>query len=906
LITLDRLKDMLKSPKVKENIPDKFNENDEEALYLYDLINDCLPLKEYEFLEFIAPGGTGMVFKIKRNPQESFCTALKIVRKKYYNMDPSPFTQDELDASKELVHANILRQYDFIPKEGKKIIAICSALIDNPQSMDKSVKTILEKSKPKMDPYFQISSERLNDACKKIVVWFHQVALALQYMHENNFYHMDIKPANILLYGTSINIKPIITDLGSCINLNKEEKTKRAHFTWAYAHPELTDIGNKPGSVEGGGLKASAEIKDYSRLPIYDLYALAMTMKQILAVIVIHFGEMSFSNYSFRYLHTISALLLDGQNSIEYRKKRSKILERHRIQFVDDYPMGINKNVFDKKKIRSAKDLVERLKRHSQDYSISALAEEFGHRNSRIVNNTVGGMVPFSKRVAEIFNHPILKRLYDELQLGIITDVYPGASHNRWSHSVGVYSLTLKYYISLLSDSENPFLKIVINKTDIEHAILAAIFHDLGHTAFCHDMEAVDKNIFNHVSFIENLVNESLFTSGTLKEMIVVDSSPWEKIDFDRVYSIISGKPDKEETFDIIDYVASDIINGPIDADKLDYIKRDSYYCGVPYGEGIDYDRIINSLTIKEKDSKIRLAYYAKGRTAISSMLIARNQLYGAVYWHHTYRCLHAMIFYATQIAIKNITDGFSINKKINLEKDAFKKLYYYRSICKYPWPMCWEKALGEKDIGKKGIFIKGDLKEESDLFTRDRNYALDFIYKFTNDHGKMLLENVVKRNLFKRIYSKKLSGNQISKLITDYTDRIQISMDIQRKLVEVAKNEQLQSQLSDTDGELIVRKDLKNLWDNPDIDLNILVDFPRDVTISSSNWPDEVGDSSRKFQNNGRDDSIEILLNSTNAMLNETACLRIYAEPKYFNIITRYLDPESIERCIKNVILVL
>jgi HD superfamily phosphohydrolase len=896
LITLDRLKEMLKSPKVKENMPTGFN-SDEEASYLYELINDCPSLQEYEFLEFIAPGGTGMVFKVRRNTQASFCTALKVVRKKYYATNPSLFSQDELDASKELVHANILHQYDFISKDKKGIIAICSALINNPQSMDRYVKTILEINKPKRDPYHQISPERLNDACEKIVMWFYQVALALQYMHENNFYHMDIKPANILLHGPGGNVIPIITDLGSCINLNKEEKTKRAHFTWTYAHPELTDMASQPASIEGGGLKASAEIKDYSRLPIYDLYALGKTMKQILAVIESHFGEMSFSNYSFRYLHIISALLLDGRNSIEYSKKRANINVRHQVEFVADFPMGINQNVFDRKKISSAKDLVERLKRHNQDYSITVLAEEFGHRNSRVVNNTVGEMVPFSKRVAKIFNHPTVKRLYDELQLGIITDVYPGASHNRWSHSVGVYSLALKYYISLLSDSDNPLLKIIINKTDIEHAIIAAILHDLGHTAFCHDMEAVDKSIFDHVSFIKDLATESYSSSGTLEKAIKEDPS-WRKINFDRVYSIINGKPDKEESFDIIDYVACDIINSPIDADKLDYIKRDSYYCGVPYGEGIDYNRIINSLTIKEKDSKLRLAYYAKGRTAISSMLLARNQLYGAVYWHHTYRCLHAMIFYATQIAINNINAGFSINTKDTLKKDDFRRLYYYRSICKYPWSICWEKVLKDR-----GIYPKVNLKKESDLFIRDRNYALDFIYMFTNEHGKMLLENVVKRNLFKRIYSRKLSGFQMSKLMTDYTNRVQISKDIQMKLIEAAKTVQMESQLPDTDAEFIVKKDLKAIGDNPDNNLYILVDFPKDVTIPPKDWPDEVGDSSRKLQNYGRGDSIEVLLNSTNAMLTETACLRIYAEPKYFSIITRYLHPESIEKCIKNVI---
>ena len=893
--TIDELEKMLGSPKVKENLPDGFSIK-EEASYLFDLITNCEPLQKYEFVKFISAGGTGMVFEVKRNSQESFNTALKVVRKKIYDdPDHPPFPEEELDALKELVHENILRQYEFVSKSGKEVVAICSALIDKPQSMDKSIQLILDSNRD-TDHYYQISPERLNEACGIIVSWFYQVAMALQYMHEKKFYHMDIKPANILLHGSGRNVMPIITDMGSCINSNNP-KIRRVHFTWAYAHPELTEITSRPGSIEGGGARASADINDHSRLYVYDLYALGKTMQQILAVIENHFGEMSFSNYSFRYLHIISALLLDGRNSVDHAKKRENINERHKIEFVADFPMGINQKVFTDKKITSAKDLVERLKRHRLDYSISALAEEFGLRNPQIVNNTVGEMVPFSKRVAKIFNHPTVKRLYDELQLGIITDVYPGASHNRWSHSVGVYSLILKYYISLLSDPDNPLFRIIVSKLDIEHAIIAAIFHDLGQTAFCHDMEAVNKEFFDHVSFIKDLINEKYFTSETLCEIINKEkNSPWGKIDFNRVISIINGKPN-----DMIDYVASDVLNGPIDADKLDYIKRDSYYCGVSYGDGIDYNRILNSLTVNENDTKIRLAYYAKGRTAISSMLLARYQLYGAVYWHHTYRCLNAMLFYATQIALNKINNGILINATITVKKEELRRLYYYRVICKRPWSDCWDKVL-EVLVKEKKIYPKGDFLKESDMFVRDRNYAFDFIYMFTDENGRTLLKNIVERNLFKRIYSKKLSGIELSDLREKCADRVQISKDIQKKLLEAAKTEQMTSQRTDTSAELMVKKELEIIKNDIEEKLSILVDFPQKITIPNSSWPAEVGDSSRKLQNYGGDDSIEIL-NSVNRLLSEIACLRIYAEPKFFSIITRYLHPKTIETCIKNVI---
>lgn len=886
------LYNLLKNPFVKDTLlPDDFNSS-EEASYLYKLIEDCPDLKKYKFEEFIFAGGSGMVFKVIRNKEDSFPTALKVARKKIFE-DPnqSSFSEEELDALKELVHVNILRQYEFVEKAGKGTIAICSAFISNPQGMDKCVGAFLEIGQKNLDKYYQISPERLNDVCEKIINWFYQIALALQYMHEKGFYHMDIKPANILMNKIEKNIYiPIIADMGSCININ-HLKQPRGHFTWAYAHLELTDIANRPDSLNKHGLRASAEIKNPDRCPIYDLYALGKTIQQILAIIDNHFGEMSFSNYYFCYMHIIAALLLDGRNVDDAAKKRENIYERHNIEFVSDFPMGFNASIFTENKITTAKDLVERLKRYRRDYSISDLAEEFGMRNPQIINNTIGEMVPFSKRVSIIFSHPAVKRLYDELQLGLMTEVYPGASHNRWSHSIGVYSLVLKYYISLLSDPNNPLIKIIINKSDIDHAIIASILHDLGQTALGHDLEAVNNELFDHVTYIGYLIEEKFNASKSLRETVnSMENKPWGTVNFDRVISIINKNCNAT-----MDLIASNVINGPIDADKLDYIKRDSYYCGVSYGDGIDNNRIINSLTINAKERKIHLAYYSKSRTAISSMLLARYQLYGAVYWHHTFRCLHAMLFYATQLAFGREYSEIQINTKKTLKKEDMRQLYYYRVICRRPWSDCWKHIGQEYQYVSKTIFTK-----EPDIVIND--YTLDFIYRFTNEDGKDLIKNIMNRDLFKRIYSKNLSGINLSDLKEECRDRVKISKIIQRKLFDLAKKTQIEMKRAVTSGELIVSEELTLFEKLIDKNLLILVDFPQKVTIPEEDWPTEIDDSSRKLQNYGSSDpdDSDIIRKSSNQLLTQLACLRIYSEPKFYRIITRYLNPAEIANCVK------
>jgi len=884
------LYNLLTNPFVKEKLPDDFNCS-EEATYLYTLIEDCPNLKKYKFEEFIFAGGSGMVFKVRRNKEDSFPTALKIARKKIYE-DPkqSSFSEVELDALKELVHINILRQYEFVEKDGKGTIAICSAFISNPQGMDKCVETFLEIGQKNLDKYYQISPERLNDVCEKIINWFYQIALALQYMHEKGFYHMDIKPANILMDKVEKNIYiPIIADMGSCINI-KHLKQPRGHFTWAYAHIELTDIANRPDSLHRHGLRASAEIKNPDRCPIYDLYALGKTIQQILAIIDNHFGEMSFSNYYFCYMHIIAALMLDGRNVDDAAKKRENIYERHNIEFVSDFPMGFSASIFTENKITTAKNLVERLKRYRRDYSISDLAEEFGMRNPQIINNTIGEMVPFSRRVSMVFNHPAVKRLYNELQLGLMTEVYPGASHNRWSHSIGVYSLVLKYYISLLSDPNNPLIKIIINKSDIDHAFIASILHDLGQTALGHDLEAVNYDLFDHVTYIKYLIDEEFHTYKSLRETVnTMENKLWGEIDFTRVISIIN-----KNCNSTMDLIASSIINGPIDADKLDYIKRDSYYCGVSYGDGIDNNRIINSLTINAKERKIHLAYYSKSRTAISSMLLARYQLYGAVYWHHTFRCLHAMLFYATQLAFGRDYSEIQINKKTTLKKEDLRNLYYYRVICKYPWPDCWKR------IGQEHTYVSKTFTKDPDISIN--NYTLDFIYRFTNEDGKSLIKNIVNRDLFKRIYSKNLSGIDLADLKDECIDRVQISKIIQRKLFDLAKKLQIDMRRAETSAEIMVAEELIHFENLIESKLLILVDFPQKVTIPKEGWPAEIDDSSRKLQNYGSNDpdDSDIIRESSNQLLTQLACLRIYSEPNFYRIISRYLNPVEIADCVK------
>lgn len=896
IMTKEEIKALVHSPKLPHLMPKDFN-SDEEAEHLYSLIEHCDGLRSYCFEEFICAGGSGMVFKAKRTEKDDFSTAIKIVRKKVYgNNEESPFSSEELEALKELSHPNIVRLYDTV-KHDEAVIAVCTSYIDNAQGIDLYIQDILNQVphyKQYKTAFSQISIERLESTCETIAVWIYEIAQAIAHMHQQGYYHLDIKPANILMQGTGKQVHPILTDMGSCMR-KSDAQNKRVHFTWAYAHPDLTDISTgNPGSIEGGALRASANVTEIENLPIYDLYALGKTIQQILAVVDLHFGEACYSSYSFRYLHIISALLLDGRNRIEGTQKTANTYIQHGVVFVTPFPMNLSDTLLGAKKIRSAQELVQRLKRYNKDYSIIELAPEFNPRCSNVINNTVGDVVPFTTRVSKVFNHPAMKRLYYEPQLGLMTEIYPGASHNRWSHSLGVFAILVKYYVSLLSDPDNPLMRIIINKEDINHAFLAAMIHDIGQNSICHDLETVNGKIFNHLTYIPWLLQEKLSETEEPLESVICEYWGGKSIDFSRIVNIIT-----HNSSDPIDSIASDCIDGPIDADKLDYIKRDSYYCGVAYGDGIDYGRIMNSITVTEKDRQLRLAYYTKGRTAISSMLLARYQLYGSVYWHHTYRCLHSMLYYAAQLAFGG-SDGdckIPINKSKVIGLEALRKLYFYRVLCKCSWEESWEK------IGQACTYLAPNLRGAINKSPFLNDYALDFVYLFTNSEGRYFLTQLKNRVIYKRIFAQTMKGIEISELVRKCSNRIEISQKIQAKLLEAIRDQKVIGARQETASGAYIAQELVELEESlKEGGIVVLVDFPQKIKIPVRSWPSEIDDSARKLQNYGGNDSHEIV-DASNSLLSEVASIRIYAEPQFYSLVTRYLPANTIEACVKSAL---
>ena len=240
--------------------------------------------------------------------------------------------------------------------------------------------------------------------------------------------------------------------------------------------------------------------------------------------------------------------------------------------------------------------------------------------------------VPFTPRVRSLVDTAESQRLRQITQLGLAARIYPGATHTRFEHALGVFHNALKYLWQLGKDER---FAATVSPHHAEVLMVAALLHDLGHWPFCHpieDMALVD--LPPHEQFAAEFLSPD-------RELGQVLQTEW-KIEPDEVLDVLVAKTDSPAL-----RLMRSILSGPIDIDKMDYLERDSLHAGVPYGRNFDRARLIQSLLVN--DAGDGLAISAKGKTAAELMVFARYVMFSEVYWHHAVRsatCMFARSFF--------------------------------------------------------------------------------------------------------------------------------------------------------------------------------------------------------------------------------------------------------------------
>ena len=221
----------------------------------------------------------------------------------------------------------------------------------------------------------------------------------------------------------------------------------------------------------------------------------------------------------------------------------------------------------------------------------------------KIINDPVYGFIHIPNAfIFDLIEHPFFQRLWRISQMGLSHLVYPGAKHTRFHHALGCMYLMQKAVQTLRHK------RITISAQEEEALYIAILLHDIGHGPFSHAMEH---------SLVEGISHEEI----SLAFMQELNRIFPEKLSI--AIEIFQKKYPKA--------FMNQLVSSQLDMDRLDYLKRDSFYTGV--GEGnINSERIIAMLTVKDDT----LIVEEKGIYSIEEFLVARRLMYWQVYLHKT------------------------------------------------------------------------------------------------------------------------------------------------------------------------------------------------------------------------------------------------------------------------------
>jgi HD superfamily phosphohydrolase len=253
--------------------------------------------------------------------------------------------------------------------------------------------------------------------------------------------------------------------------------------------------------------------------------------------------------------------------------------------------------------------------------SEQALLLSLSRRFDQVVRDPVWGDIHLDASLEQLFRSRSLAFLDGIRQLGPVARVYPGATHTRRAHSLGVYQLARRMALSLIDRGQVPFA----TEPGLRSFLAAALCHDIGHFPYAHSLKELP--LIAHESLAGELIlgealKDPLVACGAHPEMVA------DIIDRDRPSN---GDPETE--------FYRRLLSGVLDPDKIDYLTRDAFCCGVPYGVQ-DADFIVRRLLVEEG----RVAVDERGAICVEAVLFSKYQMYRSVYWHPSVRSATAMV----------------------------------------------------------------------------------------------------------------------------------------------------------------------------------------------------------------------------------------------------------------------
>ncbi|MDI9476137.1 MAG: HD domain-containing protein [Natronincolaceae bacterium] len=272
----------------------------------------------------------------------------------------------------------------------------------------------------------------------------------------------------------------------------------------------------------------------------------------------------------------------------------------------------------------------------------------------KIIRDPIHNIIEVDRDALALIDTEVFQRLRRIRQLGVAWLVYPAAEHSRFTHSVGTYNMSK----CILNNLEKNSVGFQLDKDKKKLVILAGLLHDIGHAPFSHAFETAIKNLkgdFKHEHMSTKIIMECNEISSKLKK---------------------HGKNFPEEICQIIDnkysdpYVAS-IVSSQFDADRIDYLLRDSYMTGANYGR-FDIDWLLKNIrieksTFRHSEGEMVVSIdYKKGLNVLEQYLIGRYFMYTHVYYHRVNRGFEIVVTNIIKRILEKKYDNFMGYNYIN------------------------------------------------------------------------------------------------------------------------------------------------------------------------------------------------------------------------------------------------
>ncbi len=761
---------------------------------------------------------------------------------------------------------------------------------------------------------------------EQLIEYFSDVIRGLLYLHEQGIIHCDIKPGNLFI---APGRPAVVADVGYAkelpTNADEASKTTDVRYTPEYAHPDVTrDRIRSTDSAANIARKKKGDLK-----PAFDLFALGRSFQEVLCKLrdaeksdpKKEYGRKSIlTSYQWQYLGFLAKRLLDGVvERLDDDELRADVIPE------------LSKAVMAEIRYQSARGVLDDIEKLLHQYDLEGQIPELSPNLASYIQ-IPHAHVPRTSRVEDVITHPTFARLAQTTQLGFISLVYPGATHTRFEHALGTFALCCQYMRSLWYDQANCLFQVIMSKEDIERGLVAALLHDVGQYPMAHDLTEFGGK-FAHEGFLSGLLYRT--PDGAEHSLAEVVQAKWG-VDAGEVLLIVNANDQSPFKYRLL----RSVIDGPLDCDKLDYLRRDSVHLGVSFGLAADPERLLRNLVLVYRDGEIaapaaaergrriaEIGVTEKALVVAQAILKARKEMFTQVYWQHTARTLKAMLGYAVRGVM------------ISLSADENQAEAFWEKFCRFvesPLEFCGRPRPSEKetrpagDAASEGLVPTEAAVSEDDfdvteplpssspvsLLHPTDAALLELLWQYSSEAERSILVAIGRRTLYRRLailssahdqdtYKRVYNKFKTYRLENDFK-----KLEEYRRRCEVAILEKAHEKLRE-DGSLISRdfQTVEEAFAALDrCEPLVLVDVPLKATLNPKKGgenlsflpEDNVGVHARKARAFPKFDELQIENDEASFDIS-VGKIRVLAHPYWVDLLARCLTQDEIWRILVN-----